>query len=135
LMGYAGYAGYSRMHCWIAIVSGAVGLILCLTILQMEGQSGYANETVERGILVNAYLRNEKLVVSIRNMGSTRVEASTIYLLGKKSIDYEMFVNRVVMPGETIELETGIRAPDQRGEYTVKVAFSNGATAECSLHR
>jgi len=92
-----------------------------------------SSENPKQSIIAYAYFRNEQLVIQVRNLGNEEVEVSTVYLIGQKFMDYEMFVNEVIKPGETIEIETNIMKPAQRGTYTVKISFSNGLTIKCDV--
>ena len=124
---------FSPIHI-IAISSTIIGLLLCLLVIRMpinnlEGSS----ENPKQSIIAYAYFRNEQLVIQVRNLGNEEVEVSTVYLIGQKFMDYEMLVNEVIKPGETIEIETNIMQPAQRGTYTVKISFSNGLTIKCDV--
>jgi len=124
---------FSPIHI-IAISSTIIGLLLCLLVVQMpinnlEGSS----ENPKQPIVASAYFRDEELVVQVRNLGNQEVEVLAVYLIGQELVDYEMLINEVIKPGETIEIETNIIKPAQRGTYTVKISFSNGLTIECDV--
>lgn len=91
-------------------------------------------EGVQESIQATAYFRNGKLVVTIANPGSREVEVQMIFLEGRGYMDFDMFINAVVAPGEKTEIETDIVKPEQSGMYTVRIRLSNGQTIDCKVN-
>jgi len=116
----------------MTVSSIIVGSLLFLFIIRQTSTVNFDGNLGAR-ILANATFRDEKLVVYIRNLTDEEVEVSTVYLVGHNVIDYEMFVNKAIKPGEGLEIETNIKQPTEKGTYKVRISLSNGSTVECDV--
>ncbi len=118
----------------VAAVSVILGILISLAILQLQTEDVLdGNGDVQEAIQATAYFRNGKLVVAITNLGSKEVGVQMIFLEGKNYMDFDMFINVVVAPGETTEIETDIMKPETSGKYTVRIRLSNGQTVDCTI--
>ena len=119
----------------VGVVSVVLGVLISLAILQLQtgGVLG-GGEGVQEVIQATAYFRNGKLVVTIANPGSREVEVQMIFLEGRDYMDFDMFINAAVAPGEKTEVETDIVKPESSGKYTVRIRLSNGQTIDCSVN-
>mgnify|MGYP000023413931 CR=1 FL=1 len=118
----------------VAVVSVVLGILISLVILQSQTGSVLGGfEDTQEVIQATAYFRNGKLIVTITNLGSREVEVQMIFLEGRNYMDFDMFINAVIAPGERTEIETDIMQPESPGRYTVRIKLSNGQTVDCSV--
>lgn len=112
----------------ILLASAVLGVSLGFMVAQTY--SGEWMELFKRSredLQVTAFFRNERLVVYITNLGSSRIEVQLIFLEGENYVDFEALTNVTVNPGETTEIQTNIMRP-VRGTYTLRIKLSDGRT-------
>ena len=119
----------------VGVTSVVLGVLISLVILQTQlGSELGSGKDVQESIKATAYFKNEKLVVSITNLGSREVEVQMIFLEGRDYMDFDMFINEAIAPGEKTEIETDIMKPERSGIYTVRIRLSNGQTIDCRVN-
>jgi len=124
----------TRLPIIITVSSIVVGFLLFLFIIARAPSTVNPDERMSSArILANATFRDEELVIHIRNLTDEEVEVSTVYLVSQNVIDYEMLVNKVIKPGEELEIETSIKQPTEKGTYKVRISLSNESTIECEV--
>lgn len=107
-----------------SIVLGS--LIGSLILRGYMGKGEVFHKNPQESFQVTAYFKDDKLIVSITNLGAYEVEVQMIFIEGQNYIDFDTPL-LVVKPNETIEVKTDIMKPNP-GIYTVKVRLSNGQT-------
>jgi len=119
----------------VGVVSVVLGVLISLAILQSQTEDVLGGgKGVQESIQATAYFRNGKLVVTIANLGSRGVEVQMIFLEDKDYMDFDMFINAAIAPGEKTEIETDIMKPERSGTYTVRIRLSNGQTIDCKVN-
>lgn len=117
----------------ITLSSLILGALIGLLILQEHLSEGAIfNKNSQESLQLNAYFKNDRLVVSITNLGNSEVEIQIVFLEGQNYIDFDAPINLMVKSGETAEIQTDIMKP-KPGTYTVKVRLSNGQTINCKI--
>lgn len=112
----------------IMLASIVLGSLIGFLILQEHIGEGEVFHKIPQGNLqLAAYFKDDKLMVSITNLGVYEIEVQMIFIEGQNYIDFDTPLNLVVKPNETIEIKTDIMKPNP-GTYTVKVRLSNGQT-------
>jgi len=118
----------------VGVISVVLGVLISLAILQLQTGDVLGDyEDSQEVIQATAYFRNGKLVVVIANLGSEEVGVQMIFLEGRNYMDFDMFVNAAIAPGERTEIETDIMMPESSGRYTVRIRLTNGQTVDCTV--